>query len=214
MLISKLSFSPSPFYLSHCPIFHVSKHPSCRCYLYPALTVCHISLDPPFELSFFNTSCHVYLLHPCAEQRGLSTGAPTLRGWLCEAEDFVLEACQSRPEGGHIWKHLSYWEIRILCHFILLFLLLPSTRRPYLSFSRLHMWQCYCWYCYMIRYTHIWLEWMIHDLQPLLCLIHTSGLHTTPGCPDHLCPRSWFSLMVLIMLSDKAENLLGFFLAR
>ena len=214
MLISKLSFSLSPFYLSHCPTFHFSKHPSCRCYLYPALTVCHISLDPPFELSFFNTSCHVYLLHPCAEQRGLSTGAPTLRGWLCEAEDFVLEACQSRPEGGHIWKHLSYWEIRVHCHFILLFPLLPFTRRPYLSSSRLHMWQCYCWYCYMIRYTHVWLEWVMRDLQPLLCLIHTSGLHLTPGCPTHLYPRSWFPLMVLIMLSDKAENLLGLFLAR
>ena len=65
-------------------------------------THCHISLDPPFELSSFTTGCHVYLLHPSAEQRWLSTGSVTLGCRLRYAKDFVLETCQSWPEGGHI----------------------------------------------------------------------------------------------------------------
>lgn len=110
-------FSTSPFYLLHCPIFsHISKYPSRRCYLYSALTVCHISLDPPSELSSFNTGCHVYFLHPFAEQRWLSTESQALRCPLCEAKDFVWEACQSWPEGGHVWNHFSYWEISVRCH--------------------------------------------------------------------------------------------------
>lgn len=180
----------------------------------PVLTVCHISLDPPFELSSFNTGCHVYFLHPGAERRWLSMGSLILRGWLCQVKDFVLETCQGWPEGGHIWNHFSYWEISARR----LNLLFPS--RFYLCTTSIFILQPPAYLTVLLRivlYDQICTrvdEWRMRDLQHFRCFIHTSGLHSRPGCTHDLYPGSLFSLMVLIMRSDKAKNLLGFFLPK
>lgn len=194
---------------------HISKHPSCSCYLHSALTVCHISLDPSSKLSSFNTGCHVYSLHPLAEQRWLSTESQALRDRLCQAKDFVLETCQSWPEGGHVWNHFSYWEISARCH------LFFRSR-----FSLSHGFHIYppaaCIFDSVIadsvlltRYARVWLKWLMRDLQHFLCWIYTFGLHPRLfGLHWWSLPRSLFSFMVIIMLCDKPKHLLGFFLPR
>lgn len=123
---------------------HISKHPSCSCYLHSALTVCHISLDPSSKLSSFNTGCHVYSLHPLAEQRWLSTESQALRQAM-SGEGFCI-----RDLSELAWRRArlkSFLLLRDKCSlsFILPFAFFPFTRLPYLSSSRLHIWQCYCW---------------------------------------------------------------------